>query len=143
MRAAPSGRPGTPVIAGRGRRGGDDEFDNEGLLRLDAAASRRLPPLLAEVNATLARELERAAAGAGSPDAFGNVYCKGNRYDLKLPWGRRGKGVAGKRAEHASVSRKRRGAEGAPVRVRRWCPTRGRRGSPCTRTRTTAGTGAW
>ena len=41
--------------------------------------------LLAEVNATLERELARAGQGSLPSDSFGNVYCKGNRYDLKLP----------------------------------------------------------
>ena len=91
MRAAPSGPvPGTPVASlVEDAAAATTKFDNEGLLRLDAAVSpETAAALLAEVNATLARELERASGAGGLPsDAFGNVYCKGNRYDLKLPWG--------------------------------------------------------
>ena len=91
MRAASSGPvPGTPVASlVEDAAAATTKFDNEGLLRLDAAVSpETAAALLAEVNATLAHELERASGGGGIPsDAFGNVYCKGNRYDLKLPWG--------------------------------------------------------
>ena len=63
-------------------------FDNHGLLRLDAAISKQTAAaLLKEVNDQLAFELARAGGSAAASDAFGNVYCKGERYDLKLKWG--------------------------------------------------------
>ena len=78
------------------------KFDNDGLLRLDAAISpETAAELLAEINATLEKELARAGGLSGLPsDAFGNVYCKGNRYDLKLNWG----GAAEKALKEASTS---------------------------------------
>ena len=104
MRAAPSGPvTGTPVASlAEDAAAATTKFDNEGLLRLDATVSpETAAALLAEVNATLARELERASGGGGLPsDAFGNVYCKGNRYDLKLPWG----GVAENALREAAVN---------------------------------------
>lgn len=80
-------------------------FAARGLLRVDAALSPgTAAELLAEVNATLDRELSRAGRGGGGTsqgslpsDSFGNVYCKGNRYDLKLPL----KGVAAKALKEA------------------------------------------
>jgi|AntAceMinimDraft_5_1070358.scaffolds.fasta_scaffold03747_2 hypothetical protein len=60
-------------------------FDSQGVLRVDGAISLgTAAALLAEVNATLDRELSRAGGGGLPSDSFGNVYCKGNRYDLKL-----------------------------------------------------------
>jgi hypothetical protein len=93
MRAAPSGSvPGIPVASlVQDATAAMTRFEEDGLLRLDAAVSPETAAgLLAEVNATLAKELERAKSSGSSglpSDAFGNVYCKGNRYDLKLPWG--------------------------------------------------------
>ena len=62
-----------------------EAFDAAGLARVDAAISETAAAeLLAEVNATLDEELARAGDRGLPSDAFGNVYCKGNRYDLKL-----------------------------------------------------------
>ena len=61
-------------------------LDTDGLLHIDGVLSPdTAKALLAEVNATLERELARAGKGSLPSDSFGNVYCKGNRYDLKLP----------------------------------------------------------
>ena len=89
MRSAPSGPiPGVPATALDPERS-PAAFDSTGLTRVDGAISpETAEALLAEVNATLDRELARAEKSGGLPsDAFGNVYCKGNRYDLKLPMG--------------------------------------------------------
>ena len=89
MRSAPSGPiPGVPATALDPERS-PAAFDSTGLTRVDGAiSSETAEALLAEVNATLDRELARAEKSGGLPsDAFGNVYCKGNRYDLKLPMG--------------------------------------------------------
>jgi ectoine hydroxylase-related dioxygenase (phytanoyl-CoA dioxygenase family) len=62
-----------------------EAFDAAGLARVDAAISETAAAeLLAEVNATLDEELARAGDRGLPSDAFGNVYCKANRYDLKL-----------------------------------------------------------
>ena len=56
------------------------------MLRLDGVISPETAAALrAEGNATLDRELARARTAGLPSDSFGNVYCKGNRYDLKLP----------------------------------------------------------
>ena len=65
-------------------------FETQGVLRVDGAISpQTAAELLNEINATLERELSRAGqrgSSRGLPsESFGNVYCKGNRYDLKLP----------------------------------------------------------
>ena len=66
--------------------GAASSLDTDGLLRIDGVLSPdTAKALLAEVNATLERELARAGQGSLPSDSFGNVYCKGNRYDLKLP----------------------------------------------------------
>lgn len=73
-------------------------FDQRGLLRVDGALSpTTAAELLAEVNVALERELSRAGRGGLPSDVFGNVYCKGNRYDLKLPL----EGVAAKALKEA------------------------------------------
>ena len=57
-----------------------EAFDAAGLARVDAAISETAAAeLLAEVNATLDEELARAGERGLPSDAFGNVYCKGNR----------------------------------------------------------------
>ena len=89
MRSAPSGPiPGVPATALDPERS-PAAFDSTGLTRVDGAISpETAEALLAEVNATLDRELARVEKSGGLPsDAFGTVYCKGNRYDLKLPMG--------------------------------------------------------
>ena len=76
-------------------------FDDQGLLRLDGViSSETAAALLAEVNATLDRELARAGTGGLPSESFGNVYCKGNRYDLKLPLS----GVASAALKEATAS---------------------------------------
>lgn len=66
--------------------GAASSLDTDGLLRVDGVLSPvTAAALLDEVNATLDRELSRAGKDSLPSDSFGNVYCKGNRYDLKLP----------------------------------------------------------
>ena len=59
-------------------------FDDQGLLRLDGASPRdRRRPGRGERDA--GPRAARAGTGGLPSESFGNVYRKGNRYDLKLP----------------------------------------------------------
>ena len=90
MRAAPSGPvPGTPVASlVEDAAAATTKFDNEGLLRLDGAVSpETAAALLAEVNATLARELGARGGNRRAPlRRVRERLLQGQRYDLKLPW---------------------------------------------------------